>query len=138
MQTWPTRLLVLGAILLLVSAAVMAVAVIPPVRIDTFPLATPQAAARALWGNALLNVSAAAAALAALQVNAAQASLRRLLPVVAGVVGVLLGLLLIQAAAALSPHGPALHGAVVALRVCVGCGILGGGSLIVSNFGRTS
>jgi hypothetical protein len=138
MHTWPTRLLVLGAILLLVSAAIVVVAVIAPVRADAFPLATPPAAARALWGNALLNVSAAAAALATLHVSAAHGSLRRLLPVFAGVVGVLLGLLLIDAAAVLSRHGPALHGAVVALRACVGCGILGGGLLIVSNFGRGS
>jgi hypothetical protein len=51
-------------------------------------------------------------------------------------VALLLGLLLIDAATALSGHGPGMHGAGVALWVCVCLDLVGGASMVISAFAR--
>jgi hypothetical protein len=132
MHLRPLRILLLGAAFLLASAAIVAFGVIPPVRSDTFPLATPDRAVPAFWGNVLLSVLAAATALASSRAGSTRATLRRVLPGVAGLVALLLGLLLIDAATAFSGHGPEMHGAVVALWVCVCLDLAGGASMVVS------
>jgi len=132
----PLRLLQLGAGLLLISAAVVAFGVIPPVRADTYPLATPDRAVPAFWANALLNVLVAATAFVSSRAGSTRPAPRRILPGVAGIVGLLLGLVLIDAATALSGHGPGMRGAVVALWVCVCLDLVGGAAMVVSAFLR--
>lgn len=134
MHSWPRRILVLGAAFMLASAAVVAFDVIPPVRTDTFPLATPDRAVPAFWGNVLLALLVAAAALASSRVGSTRATLRRVLSGVLGLLALLLGLLLIDAATAFSGHGPAMHRAVLALWVCVCFDLAGGVSMVGSAF----
>jgi len=136
MNSWPMRVLVVGVVLLVVAALVVVIAAVPPAGADTFPLATPEGAVRGLWGNALLNVSAAAAALAASRVEPVRVSLRRALVAVAGVAALLLAAHLITTAATLHRHGPALRGAVAALRACAGCDLAGGIALLAAALGR--
>lgn len=136
MHLQPLRILLLGAALLLASAAIVAFGVIPSVRSDTFPRATPDRAVPAFWENVLLSVLVSATALASSRAGSTRATLRRVLPGVAGLVALLLGLLLIDAATAFSGHGPEMHRAVVALWVCVCFDLVGGGLMVVSAFMR--
>ena len=129
-MSWSMRVLLLGAVLLLATAGVVMLIVVPQVRADTFRLAAPERAASAFRLNALLNALAAAAALLSIAVPA---RVRRLLPALGGVVGLLLGLLLVDAATALAHHGPALRGVVLAVWTCVGCDLLGGAALVVAS-----
>lgn len=126
MPMWPRRLPLLGAVLTLVAAAIVAFAVIPPVRTDTFPLAAPDRAAMAFWGTALISLLVAAVALGASRFGASRDRLRRLMVGIAGAVALLTGVLLIDAARAFSRHGPDMRGVVVALWVCVGFYLAGG------------
>jgi hypothetical protein len=128
---WPLRFRWLGAGLVLASAAVVAFGVIPLVRADTYPQATPDRAVPAFWANVLLSVLVAAAAFAS-----SRAAVRRILPGVAGIVAVLLGLVLIDAATAFSGHGPGMRGAVVALWVCVCLDLAGGALMGIAAFVR--
>jgi hypothetical protein len=124
------RMLLIGAFLTLAAAAVIALGVIPRVRADTFPGATPDRAVVGFWVNVILAVLTAAAALVSTRLGASRPTMRRVLPGVAGLVALLLGLALMDAAAAYSGHGPGMHGATVALWACV-CLDLAGGALMV-------
>jgi len=132
MHSWRQRLLMLGAALLLVSAAFVAFGVIPLVRADTTPGAMPERAVPAFWGNVLLVLLAAAAAVASARLGLNHATMRRVLAGVAGFLALILGLALIDAATAFSGHGPAMRGAVVALWGCVCLDIGAGIAMIVS------
>jgi len=126
MHSWPRRILVFGAALMLASAASLAFGVIPPVGADTSPLAIPERAVRALWVVVVLDVLVAGAAVASGRVG------YRVPLGVVGIVALLLGLVLIDAATALLAHGPGTHGAVVVLWLCVGFGLGGGLSMVAS------
>lgn len=132
MNSWRQRILKLGAALLLVSAALVAFVVIPLVRADTFPGAAPNRAVPAFWGNVLLVLLAAAAAVSSSRLGSNRATLRRVLAGVPGFLALVLGLLLIDAAAAFSGHGPGMHGAVVALWVCVCLDVAAGIAMVWS------
>jgi len=119
MHSWRRRILMLAAALTLASAAFLAFGVIPPVRADTFPSATPDRAVPAFWGNVLLLLVVAAAAVTSSRLGLNRSTLRRVLAGVPGLLALVLGLLLIDAATAFSGHGPGMHGAVVALWGCV-------------------
>jgi len=119
MRTWRQRMLMLAAALMLASAAIVAFGVIPLVRADTFPGAAPDRAVPAFWANVVLALSVAAAAAAASRLGSDRATLRRGLAGVPGLLALGVGLVLIDAATAFSGHGPGMHGAVVALWVCV-------------------
>jgi len=129
-----SRLLLFAAMATLATAAVLAMSVIPPVRADAFPGAAPERAVPAFWVNAILNVLVAARALSASRLGDGAPTRRRVWTGVAGVIALLLGLALIDAAVAFRAHGPAMQGAVVALWVCVCLDLAGGVSMLVSTF----
>lgn len=131
----PQRLRQLATAMMLTSAALIAFGVIPSVRADSFPQASSGDAIPVFWVIVVIDLFLALAAFAASRVDSSQAG-HRSLPVAAGVVSVLLGLLLIDAAAAYAGHGPGMRGAVVALWACVGLGLAAGASMIVSTFRR--
>jgi len=126
----------LGAALMLVSAAIVAFGMIPLVRADTFPGAAPDRAVPAFWANVLLVLLVVAAAVTSSRLGSNRATLRRVLAGVAGFLALVLGLLLIDAAAAFSGHGPGMHRAVVALWVCVCLDVAGGIAMVGSAFAR--
>lgn len=131
----PQRLRQAATAMMLTSAALIAFGVIPSVRADTFNRASPDDAIPVFWVIVVIDLFLALAAFAASRVDPSQAR-RRSLSVAPGVVSVLLGLLLIDAAAAYAGHGPGMRGAVVALWACVGLGLAAGASMIVSTFRR--
>lgn len=127
---WTRRLLLVAAVATFATAAVLATSVIPPVRTDPFPNATPQRAVPAFWVNVILNVLLAAEAYGLSRVRSGTVTRRRAWAGVSGLVALLLGLALMDAATALAGHGPAMRAAVVALWVCV-CLDLAGGLLMI-------
>ncbi len=126
MNSWPPRILLAGAVLTIATSLLIAGVVIPPLRADTFPAATPERAVPALWRVAAVNAAFAAAAVAGFHTR------HHILTVLLGSLVLLVGLLLADAASALSGHGPAMHGATVALWVCVGCNVAGGALIAVA------
>ena len=126
MHSWPRRMLLIGAALMLASAASVAVSVIPAVRADTFPHATPERAVPAFWVAIVLDVLVAGTALASGRFG------YRVLAGIMGIVALLLGLALVDAATAYPAHGPAMHAVVVVLWLCVGFDLAGGLSMIAS------
>jgi len=132
MHSWRQRILMLAAALMLTSAGIVAFGVIPLVRADTFPGAAPDRAVPAFWGNVVLVLSVAAAAVTASRLGLERATLRRVLAGVPGLLALGVGLVLIDAATAFSGHGPGMHGAVVALWVCVCLDVAAGIGLVWS------
>ena len=124
MHSWPRRISVFAATLMLASAVCLAVGVIPPVRGDTFSHATPERAVPAFWVAVAVDVVLAGAAVASSRFG------YRVLLAVGGMVALLAGLALIDAATAYPAHGPAMHGVVVVLWVCVGFDVVGGVSML--------
>ena len=125
MRSWSYRLLRVGVVLMLATAGVIALAVIPAVRADTFPGATPHRAIPAFWAIVALNVVMVAAAVAAFRAR------YRVILSLLGVMTLLLGLVLIDAAAAYSGHGQPVGG-VVALWGCVCFDAVGGAAVFTS------
>jgi hypothetical protein len=132
----PQRLRQVAAAMMLTSAALIAFGVVPSVRADHFPQASSGDAIPVFRVIVAIELFLALAAVAASRVDSSQAR-HRSLSVAAGVVSVLLGLLLIDAAAAYAGHGPGMRGAVVALWACVGLGVAAGASMLVSTFRRS-
>jgi len=124
MHSWPWRTSIFAAVLMLASALCLAVAVIPIVRADPSALASPERAVPAFWVAVAVDVVLAGAAVASGRLGF------RVLLAVGGVVALLAGLVLIDAATAFTAHGPAMHGTVVVLWVCVGLGVVGGLSML--------
>ena len=124
MRSWSQRLLGVGVVLMLAVAGIIALGVIPPVQVASYPGATPDRAVRAFSVVAILNGVMAAAAVAAFR-----ARWRPLLYLL-GVLTLILGLLLIDAAAALSGHE--LGGATAALWGCVCFDVVGGAAVFIS------
>src|ERR1017187_5308037 len=126
--TVPRWMLLLAASLAFGIAVIVALGVIPPVRTDTFAGARPGAAATTFAVNAILNVLVGIALLAAVPWRSGGAG--KVLIVVAGVVGLLLGSALLDAAGAFMGHGPGMRTAVV---ICFAgaAGDLGAGVLVL-------
>jgi hypothetical protein len=136
MNSWWQGVLVLGAALVLVSAFLVAFVVIPLVRADTFPGAAPDRAVPAFWANVLLSLLVAAAAVTSSRLGSNRSTLRRALAGVLGLLALVLGLFLIDAAIAFSRHGAGMHGAVVALWACVCLDVAAGIGMVWSALAR--
>ncbi|MGA9624546.1 MAG: hypothetical protein WBQ65_08760 [Bryobacteraceae bacterium] len=113
-----------GAGLFLVVAATLVVVVIPAVARDTSPHATPGPAAKAFIVSVVLHGFLAALIL--------WRSRGDNLPVMPGVFGLLLGLLLLAPAAGFAHHGPAMHPAVIALWASTGIDFVVGACSLVA------
>jgi hypothetical protein len=109
-----------GAGLYLVVAAILVVVVIPAVARDTSPHATPGPAVKAFMVSVTIHVFVAAFMLWRTRGGK--------LPVVAGVFGLLLGLVLAGAAAAFAD----MHPAAIALWACTGIDFLVGAASLVA------
>jgi len=131
---WPRRFLLFGALATFATAAILATSVIPPVLADTYPHATPERSVPAFWVNVILNILLAAEAFSFSRVRTGNAGRRRVWVGVSGVVALLLGLALTDAATALATHGSAMRGAVVALWACVCLNTAAGVSMIAASF----
>lgn len=130
MISQPSRAIVPGVLFLLASALILAIWVVPLVRVDSSPDAAPGRAVPALWANLLVTALMAGIALASFSGHMNPTRLRRVVAAIAGAVAIVLGLILIDAAVAFAGHGPGMHGAVVGLWVSVGCSLIGGVTIL--------
>ena len=114
-----------GAALALGVAIIVAVAVIPLVRADTSPSATPGRAIPAFWRFVILPqvlVGMALFGISFIRRPGDRAS--KVLAVVVGLITLALGLGLLDAAMAYQEEGPGMLGATIALYVCMGSDFL--------------
>jgi cytochrome c biogenesis factor len=110
--------LLIVAALLVAVAVLIAGGVIPPVKTDTFPQATPERAVPAFWFNVMFNLVVAVI----LGVIGFRTTGRRRWSTIvlwsAGLLTLLLAFALNDAAFAYREHGPALHPATIVLHFC--------------------
>jgi hypothetical protein len=129
------RILRVGAGIFFAIAATLVVVVIPPMRTDTFPQATPDRAIPAFIVIAILHVLLGGALLAAVSPRLRGVTGRLLLGAM-GLLGLLFGLALQDAAAAYAGHGPGMLVATVALFACVGGDLIAGALALAAAFLR--
>jgi hypothetical protein len=98
-------------------AAVIVLAVIPSVKSDASPAATPERAVPAFTVNMVLQALLGAVLLALAARQGGRPA--RVALSVTGLLGLLLGLFLLDASDAYAGHGPGMHGATLALLGCV-------------------
>jgi hypothetical protein len=123
--TFSSRTLLLtAAVLLIVAALVVAIAVIPQVQAEVLRGGTPQQAVTGFWINII--VSALVAAI--IWLVAIRTKNRKFFPMfILGVMGLIilvLGWALSDAAGAYITHGPAMYTASIILFVCAGVDFL--------------
>jgi len=109
------RSLFVGAALLAAVALVLVLGVIPPVKSDIFPLATPQRAAAAFWIHAVLDILAAIVLVSISSRATARARPSTAVLIVLAVLVLLLGAAITDAAFAFRAHGPAMQSASLLL-----------------------
>jgi hypothetical protein len=126
------RSLLLSAALLVLAALVIILGVIPPVKTDTFPLATPERAVGAFMVSAALYLLFAAA-LVIIGLRAAGRTRRLTFGLWSlALLTFSFAFALNDAAFAFRGHGPALHVAVILLHCCTG-GLLVAALLTLTN-----
>ncbi len=117
--------------LFLMAAVLVALVIVPPVSTDGRPGARPDRAAAAFQLNALLNLAAAVVCgLIAVSTNGGRVAASAMVTV--GLVGLVLALALVDAAAAFRTHGPPLATATSIMRLCAVADGLAGVLLITA------
>lgn len=126
------RLLLIAASLALAVAVIVIVAVIPPVRADTFDRAAPERAAHGLGVTAVLNGIVGLVLL--LPVYWRSHGVGRVLVATAGLVSLLLGSAFLAAGGGFAGHGPAMRAAAVACAGCAGGDLTAGALALIAAF----
>ena len=128
------RCLFVGVAIFVMIALVIAAVVIPPVKADTFPLATPERAVPAFWVSFVLHLLLATVLFfTALRMTETSGG-RTAVLVSLGVIALVLSLPLADAADAYQQHGPPLQTASTSLFVCMAGGFLNAVLLITMAF----
>jgi hypothetical protein len=126
--------LLISAALLVVAAIVIGAGVIPPVKADLYPQATPEEAAPALWiiSGGSFFIAAIVAAIA-VRITADRRSITVVLGVMAFLI-LLFAFALNDAAEAYGAHGPAMCTASILLFICAAADLLAAVLVIISMF----
>ena len=115
----PRRLLMIGAGCMVAVIVTVAAYVIPRVSADPFPGAAPEQAVTAFWVSILADSLVAVALFGAAVAEEPARVSRRVLVATAGLMAMILGLALLDAALAFRGHGPAMVGVANALFACL-------------------
>ena len=119
------RLLLIGAVLLAAVALVIPWAVIPPVRVDTFPGATPESAVPAFWIIVFFHVLAATVVgLTAARITTVGRATRFLVLVPLALLVLLSAYALEEPGRAYSQEGPSMQTASLFLIACAASDLL--------------
>jgi cytochrome c biogenesis factor len=116
--------LLVSAAFLIVVACVVVLGVIPPVKADTFPLATPERAVPAFWVNAIFNLSAAVALGLIGYRTAGRTRLSTSFLCLISILIFVFSYALIDAARAFRSHGMAMHNTSLLLSFCAITGFI--------------
>ena len=130
------RLLLVCAILFLLVAFVVALRVIPAVSADISPNAVPERAVPPFWVNVGLSVLLAASCGAVAFRSKGRDRISTTILVVLGIVALLLGLALVDAASAFRSHEMLAQGTLMFLFVCAAVDLLSGALVIVVAYRR--
>jgi hypothetical protein len=126
--------LLISAALLVVAAIVIGAGVIPPVKADIYPHATPEQAVPAFWVNVVINLLVAAALGGiALRTTGRRRSSTIVLSLMAFLV-LLLAFALIDAATDSRSHGPAMCTATILLFLCAAADLLAAVLVVITAF----
>lgn len=130
------RLLLVCAILFLLVALVVALKVIPAVSADISPNAVPERAVPPFWVNVGLSVLLAASCGAVAFRSKGRDWISTTILVVFGIVALLLGLALVDAASAFRSHEMLAQGTSLFLFFCAAVDLLAGALVIVLAYRR--
>ena len=130
------RMLLVCAVLFIIVALVVALGVIPPVKADTYPGVNHEIAAAAFWVNISLNLLSAFS-LFFIAIRSKERSWKSTsVLVIVGIIVLLLGLALTDAASAYQKHGPSMESASILLFICAAADFLAGVTVITTAFLR--
>ena len=128
------RILSVLAILFVIVAFVVAFGVIPPVKADTYPGVKHDKVAAAFWVNISLNlISAFSIFFIAIRSKERSWKSTSVL-IVMGILVLILGLALADAASAYQNHGPSMQSASILLFICAAIDFLSGVTIITIAF----
>ena len=130
------RMLVVCAVLLVIVALVVALGVIPPVKADTYPGVNHEIAASAFWVNIGLNLLSAFFLFFIAIRSKARSWKSTSVLVIAGLLVLILGLALADAASAYQKHGPSMQSASILLFICAAVDFLAGVTVVTTAFLR--
>ena len=121
-----SRMLMSCTVLLLLVATLLALSVIPAVKSDSYPGTTPDRAVPAFWVNFGITIIAATICAAIVLVSKERSRASTSSLVVVGLIVLMLGLALVDAAAAYRSHGPSMQSISTILFICATVDILVG------------
>lgn len=128
------RMLYVSISLLGIVAAIIAFAVIPQVISDTSPTATPENAVPAFWVNVSIHLFIIVALIWTIVVNNRGRRINKELLVAAGIIPIVLGLFLIDAAFAYK-NNPDMDASIWLFR-CVGYDVVAGLLVLIARYFR--
>ena len=124
------RLILVYAAVIAVIALVLALAVIPPVNVEASLGATPEKAVVAFWFNIGLNFLSAVALVSIAIRSKGRHWISTSLLVMVGLIILLLGIALADAASAYKTHGRSMQNASLFLFICAVADFLSGVSVV--------
>lgn len=128
------RMLYVSVGLLTIVAIIIAFVVIPQVISDKSPTATPENAVPAFWVNVIFHLLVIVALIWTIVVNNRGRRINKELLVAGGVISIVLGLFLIDAAFAYKNH-PDMY-ASIWLFICVGYDVVAGIIVLIARYFR--
>lgn len=129
------RILYVATGLVIMVVLIIALFVIPQVKADTSPTATPERAVPAFWVNVLIQLLNVAALIYTIIFSHREGHFKTGFLVTAGVVLILLGLILIDAASASLSH-PDLRSTAIFLFICIGFDFIAGVLSFIARYFR--
>ena len=136
-QILAKRLILVCATLFLLVALVVALRVIPAIKSDISPNAVPEKAVPAFWVNVGLSLVLSASCGAAAVWSKGRNRFSTTVLVVVGVIALLLGLALVDAAMAFQSHEMLARGTSAFLFVCAAVDFLAGALVLLVTFRRS-
>ena len=127
------RILLVCSVVFVIVAIVLISGVIPSVKADNFPGATPEKAVSAFWVNVGLNLLLAVTILFIAVKSKERQWISKSGLIITGIIILLLGLALLDAASAYLKHGPSMQSASILLFICSASDLLAGIMLIITS-----
>lgn len=124
-ETVLRRILYVGTGLVIVVTLILAFMVIPSVRMDSSPQATPERAVHGIWVVIIIHLLIVAALVWTILVNQRGGRIKKGLLVALGVVLLLLSLMVLDGASAYLDHpDPIMHRVSISMFICIGCNVI--------------
>jgi len=134
-ETIKRRMLFVVAGLIILGSLILPLFVIPSVRADATPGATPERAVPAMWVIVIIQLVFVATLIKVIFDNQRRGeAIPNGLLIGTGVVLIILSLVLYDGASAYLGHGPGMHKAAISMLICIGCDFFAAVTAFVSLF----